>query len=222
MTAALTGDNTASARRTAVINALKKSPFWAHRGTLRKASPKFDAVVKNINQIIELKKKTKDEDGPPDGSQVRHMLLFSDSQLSAFLLFMLLTELYTKDIQLIYVHGGIAPVDRSKMLEEVNTPCSPGGLNKVVISNFNLIGQGYNLQRANYAIITEMPRSQTVQRQAFGRVDRRGQAQKVVLLQLYDQRNLVEKVRYVRGKARAELQNAAHSLSEVKLDEFLQ
>ncbi|XXG95548.1 hypothetical protein Hte_001812 [Hypoxylon texense] len=111
--------------------------------------------------------------------------------------------------------------ERSAMLNQVQQPCKNTDLNKVVVSNFHFIGQGLNLQRANYAIITEMPRAQTVQRQAFGRVDRRGQTQKMVLLQLYDERNLAEAVRYERSQARAQLEGVAQAVGELKLDEFL-
>ncbi|KAI1777418.1 P-loop containing nucleoside triphosphate hydrolase protein [Hypoxylon cercidicola] len=209
-------------RRDAITNALKKSPFWRFRDELVRTSPKFKYVDQFLDEMMK-SKKGRDEGGPSDNSGVQHMIIFSDSQLSAFLITMLLLDRYSETINLIYIHGGIPAAQRADMLAAVAEDCTRRSLHKVIVSSFRFLSEGYNLQRANYAIITEMPRTPTIQRQAFGRVDRTGQTQEPVLIQLYDRNNLVEKIRYIRNINRAEIEGVAQAATDLRdiFDDFL-
>ncbi|KAJ8128951.1 hypothetical protein O1611_g4685 [Lasiodiplodia mahajangana] len=139
--------------------------------------------------------------GPPpaDGTNTRHALIFCDNVLSAFLLAMLLFTRFQNDegVVILYAHGGLDMRTRQEYVDYIQEDCDPynPGPVKVLVSTLDIMGQGFNLFRANTVILTEIPRSIDMTIQAFGRVDRRGQVMNVNLVQLYDSENLCEEIR---------------------------
>ncbi|KAI0888345.1 uncharacterized protein GGS22DRAFT_198120 [Annulohypoxylon maeteangense] len=195
-----------------VRDIIQKSPFYAHRNLLRNNSPKLAQVCRYIEHILSLQEHDwtaasgfPDPGTPDDGSKVRHCLIFTETQLSSFLLFMLLYRRFAKRVEWHYIHAGLSGAQRGEIVQRMQEPCRVTDKTKILISTFSLLGTGHNIQRANYCIITEMPRSLDIQNQAKGRIDRTGQVQEPNSVQLYDTRNLAETVRYNRSMNRARL-----------------
>ncbi|KAI0386369.1 hypothetical protein F5Y04DRAFT_290035 [Hypomontagnella monticulosa] len=207
------GSRSPNTVRTTVLEALKKSKFWKFRQELMDTSPKFNRLVEYIKHIIGLKtvphhiKSGFPDPGlpPADGSGVRHMLVFTDSPFSAFLLFMCLYSVFDTQIDWIYMHSGTAMKQRTPLTDSINDRVKRGGKNKIMVSTFELNGTGLNLQRANYCFLMEHPKIKTTQRQATGRLDRQGQLANAVLVQFLDELNLSESMRCSRGTNRRAL-----------------
>ncbi|CAJ2505024.1 Uu.00g124180.m01.CDS01 [Anthostomella pinea] len=159
---------------------------------------------------------------PPDGSNARHVLVFSDSPLSTFLTFMCLYQRFSKEnVEFIYAHGG--QKNRGDLCGYMNKVCKPNAPMKTFLGTFINGGEGHNMQRASHVILSEVPGSVEKQTQAFGRVDRKGQEMKPVLIQLYDTRNLAETVRRIRNRNRNrfKLGKIGHNDEEYQLANFL-
>ncbi|KAI0011240.1 hypothetical protein F4779DRAFT_637411 [Xylariaceae sp. FL0662B] len=214
--------------REQVLNALRESPWWDHMRELIEDSPKYGAIRAFVHDLLGMR----DIDAshpdniralgpaPPDGTNIRHGLIYSDSPLSAFITFMLLyTEIEDPNVQFIYLHAGIGADSRGELFQYMQQDCRPRDPTKILISTFRLGGEGHNLQRANYCLLTEVPRSADIQQQAFGRIDRTGQKMRPFLTQLYDDRNLAEKVRRVRNRNRSQLALVGHD-EHIDLTEF--
>lgn len=199
--------------RIAVEQALKKSKFWKFRQELKESSPKYARLVQYIDHVISLNTTEWDEStgfpdpGPPplDGSRARHILIYTDSQIASFLVFMLLYPDYHDRIEWVYIHSGISMERRTPMLERIEENLLPGAKNRIMITTFDLNATGLNLQRANYCIMMEIPKSMSAQSQAQGRIDRQGQASTAVVVQLVDDKNLSESLRRTRGGNRGKL-----------------
>ncbi|KAI1404492.1 hypothetical protein F4819DRAFT_504252 [Hypoxylon fuscum] len=192
----------------AVLGVLQESGFWQHIDELVNSSPKFAALCRHIDEMHALRgvgDRKVGAVGDNDDKRIQHMLVFSDTNVSAFLTFMCLFNKYRMRFNWIYVHAALGVEQRAAQLQRVQEPCRPSTPNKIVISTFGLAGKGYNLQRANRVILTEIPNSLEVQRQATGRVDRQGQTLTPILVQLYDGRNLAEVVRHRRNANRGNL-----------------
>ncbi|KAI1631626.1 hypothetical protein F4809DRAFT_631509 [Biscogniauxia mediterranea] len=90
----LLGEN---AFRAEILEALRESPWWHHRNGLVQSSRKYTAVRAMIDELIRISRLPPthaDVTGlgppPPDGTSTRHMLVLTDSPLSAFLMLMCL------------------------------------------------------------------------------------------------------------------------------------
>ncbi|KAI1502218.1 hypothetical protein F5X99DRAFT_380237 [Biscogniauxia marginata] len=212
-----------------VIDALKESPWWNYRVQLREESRKFEGVIGQIDRLLALRGLPPTHNSitslgplPADGTSIRHALVLSDSPLSAFLSFMLLYQNYVNDpVELIYLHGGLSAAQRADLCQNIQKDCVPGDPVKVLIGSFQMAAEGYNLQRANYCILTEVPRRPDTQNQAFGRVDRKGQQMKPVLIQMFDHHNLAEMVRVIRNRNRATLAQIGHEGVQIDLNDFV-
>jgi hypothetical protein len=196
-----------------VIYELSGSEWMPHRQTLLDQSPKIAEVQKRIEELLtiatmELDNPSLKDKGPPppDGTNLRHMLILSDNPLSAFLTLMVLFPRYYRDeVQFLYVHSQVSPFDRFGYCEYMQKDCTRGDPLKIMISTLETLSEGVNLFRAHTVILTEVPRSWHIQNQAFGRVDRTGQVMTPALIQLYDSNNLAEVVRQRKNQNRGEL-----------------
>ncbi|KAI0442694.1 hypothetical protein F4803DRAFT_575256 [Xylaria telfairii] len=207
------------------LRALESSPWWEHRNTLFESSRKIREVVHQIDNLIEISTKAVDDPslaelGPPpsDKTTIRHLLLYADYPLSAFLMLMVLLPRYTnKNVEFMYAHSGVNVNTRQEYVDYIQQDCMEGGPIKILISTISIIGQGFNIFRAGTVIITEIPRSSDKQKQAFGRIDRRGQVMNPSLIQLYDTVNLPEQIRRIRNENRDQLTGtgATYPLAEL-------
>ncbi|KAI1490198.1 hypothetical protein F5X96DRAFT_637337 [Biscogniauxia mediterranea] len=222
-----------NAFRAEILEALRESPWWQHRNGLVQSSQKYAAVRAMVDELIRLSRLPRthaDVTGlgppPPDGTSTRHMLVLTDSPLSAFLMLMCLfsTSGPNQNVRFIYLHSGLSAIERTGLLRGVQENCVQGDPVKVVIGTYKMASEGYNLQRANYCMLTEEPSRTDIRSQAFGRVDRTGQTMTVVLQQMYDNRNLAERVRRVRNQNRTELSMIGHQVDGrqfIDLTEFI-
>ncbi|KAI2466860.1 hypothetical protein F4781DRAFT_404246 [Annulohypoxylon bovei var. microspora] len=195
----------------AVTEILKESPFYPYADLLTDQSPKFALICRCLGHLKALRTRPYELNPefpnpgiePSDGSRVRHCLIFSETQLSAFLTFMFLYIEYRNTYDFLYMHAGLSAAERYEMVKAIQKPCAPTDRNKILISTFNIAGVGFNIQRANYCLITEMPRSRDIQNQAKGRIDRTGQEMEPISIQMHDRNNLAEAVRFRRSINRA-------------------
>ncbi|KAI0191996.1 hypothetical protein EV127DRAFT_492138 [Xylaria flabelliformis] len=207
-----------SKTKMAALDALKSSIWYRHRDLLYEQSPKIKEVERQINTLIDISSKDADDpslmnQGPPpsDGTNIRHLLLYADYPLSAFLMLMILfTRFLDSNIVFLYAHSGVDIAARKRYIDYMQEDCQKGDPVKVLISTMNIIGHGFNLFRVNNVVITEVSRSWDRQNRAFGRVDRRGQVMQPNLIQLYDTLNLVEEVRRIRNENREQLSGVGH------------
>ncbi|KAI1387629.1 uncharacterized protein F4822DRAFT_288945 [Hypoxylon trugodes] len=207
-------------------NAISYSQFWMHEAELRRTSPKYQQLVQYINHIIDLK--TNDWTAasnlpnpgslPKDGSRVRNMIVFADSQVSAWILFMLLFTDFGPRVEYLYIHSGQSVAERAPVYQRMQSPVNPAdtnALNKIMISTYELSGKGHNLQRANYCILMEVPISTDVLRQAAGRVDRQGEDMTPIIVKLWDGENFCEVNRINRSR------NVDALTADVDISEFV-
>ncbi|KAI0483765.1 hypothetical protein F4859DRAFT_512404 [Xylaria cf. heliscus] len=205
----------------AVDDEFDKSPFIRHRGNLRLSSGKILWVEKYIQEMIRILNVSPDPrtspdaqavfdrfgPAPPDGTNARHVLIFSDAPISAFLTMMILWDVLREEfrkgnIVLLYAHSGVPTRVRSQYADFIRQSCAQDNRCKVLISTNAVYGEGHNLQRANTVILTEVPSTYERQKQSFGRVDRQGQTMQPFLFQLHDSRNLAESIKLARNKNR--------------------
>ncbi|KAI0201646.1 hypothetical protein F4808DRAFT_459773 [Astrocystis sublimbata] len=198
------------------VNAMKEmddSYWWERKNKLFQSSPKVQEIHRRLHELLDLAEKQTDDPsqediGPPpkDGTNIRHLLVFTDYPLSAFLILMvLLPRFIERNVVFLYVHSGVDINERQEIVNYMQKDCSPGDPVKVLISTMRIIGRGYNIFRANTVIITEVPRNTNLRDEAFGRIDRRGQVMQVNLIQLYDRNNLAEEIRRVHNHNRDQL-----------------
>ncbi|KAI0973376.1 hypothetical protein F4678DRAFT_477838 [Xylaria arbuscula] len=204
-----------------ITSALERSPWWQYRNGLARDSPKYQEVRAQINDLLTIASLPVDDASPvvqnagpppPDGSNKRHALVFCDSPLSSFLMFMLLFDQYRDaNIALMYVDGGTDVRRREGFRNYKQADCEEDDPVKILISTMDIMGQGYDLSRANTVILTELPRTSERQNQAFGRVNRRGQLMLTRLIQLFDNENISERVREVRNRNTDQLAEVVHT-----------
>ena len=196
-----------------LLRKLAESPFWPHRAQLVNQSPKFAKLCEYVEEMLAYRKRQPDVDdpGPADGTNVRHMVVFSDSAVSSFITFMLLCEKYP-NVQVMIINGrtrgvatpGVPGYGRREMIDNLMSDCTKESRNKIIISTYRICGTALNMQRANYCILLEPARNAKEEAQAAARVNRRGQRMRPVIVRLHDERNLPETLK------RARHQNQGH------------
>ncbi|KAI1268057.1 hypothetical protein F5Y18DRAFT_442452 [Xylariaceae sp. FL1019] len=208
-------------RGESISNLLRTSVWYKHREALYNESPKMMRIVKEIDDLLKIRKLPLDHPDvaktgllpPSDGTNVRHTVIFADTNLTAFLIFMILYTLYhnkNKNISLLYCHSGVLPGERDAFVDYIQQDCTADSPNKVLIATTDTLGVGHNLYRASQAIIVDVPVSSDKQLQAFGRVDRPGNRQRPRVIQLFDSTNLSELVRVSRNHNREVLSKIGH------------
>ncbi|KAI1140113.1 hypothetical protein F5Y05DRAFT_424050 [Hypoxylon sp. FL0543] len=196
---------------------LEKSPFWKFKDVLERGSPKIQQVSRWIDYLVRLKEGgEQDPDlaplgpAPPDGSRVRHLLVYGETELTVFLSFMVLFDKYRLTIDWIYLHGGTPAPERGLDAGRIQEDCGARSKIKILLGTTTIAGVALNLFRANSVFITEVTRTQAETNQAVGRVDRPGQKMKVAPFLLRDRHNLAEAVRYDRSRNRAQIAAAGY------------
>ncbi|OTA94931.1 hypothetical protein M434DRAFT_381987 [Hypoxylon sp. CO27-5] len=195
------------ASRGDLLNELGKSIFWSYRAQLRDQSSKFQMLCEYVDDMVAHRKRqpNAEDPGPADGTNIRHMVVFTDSPLSSFITYMLLSEKYP-EIQVRLINGRTpilatkkAPeYGRREMVDDLMSDCTNESRNKILVSTYRICGTALNLQRANYCILMEPARDVKEEKQAAARISRRGQQMKPVTVRLHDDRNLPEVLRRAR------------------------
>ncbi|KAI6080124.1 hypothetical protein F4821DRAFT_84523 [Hypoxylon rubiginosum] len=190
-----------------LLQKLSESPFWKHRAKLRKQSSKFQKLCEYVEDMVAYRDHQPDanDPGPADGTNIRHMVVFTDSPVSSFITFMLLCQKYP-NIQVMLINGCTPTVaakkvpeyGRREMLDNLMSDCEDDSPNKILVTTYRICGTALNMQRANYCIMMEPARDAREESQAAARVNRRGQLMKVVTVRLYDDRNLPEVLKRAR------------------------
>ncbi|KAI1366501.1 hypothetical protein F5Y08DRAFT_351426 [Xylaria arbuscula] len=196
----------------AIYKILKKSPWFKYRDLLIAESPKYKEIEDELTELLNISgldasgdEMVEKDVGPPpdDDTNIRHGIIFADNPLSAFLIFMLL---YTRSAQInlvvMYMHTQLSALQREEICEYMNEDCRLGDPVKILVSTINAAGTGYDFSRANTMILTEVPRSSVRQTQAFGCIDRIGQAMYARKIQLRYTDNFAETIRVVRNENR--------------------
>ncbi|KAI1383849.1 uncharacterized protein F4822DRAFT_440079 [Hypoxylon trugodes] len=216
-----------------ILQELQQSPFWRYRRLLKDYSPKFQRITNYVRQLLAVREHGAYSaeiahdfkalgQGPPDDSGVRHMLLFSEYPISSFLTFMLLFDEFGMDgIEWLYMHGGTNMNHKTIMIRDIQENVEKGGKMKILTTTCGLMGTGLEMQRANYAVLTEAPSKPEYRQQVIGRVDRQGQTQELNLIQLLDKRNLAEMAAYKRGLDQAELAKEGFITNDINFDDFI-
>ncbi|KAI1268056.1 hypothetical protein F5Y18DRAFT_442451 [Xylariaceae sp. FL1019] len=217
--------------------AFLNSPWWEYRKDLKKDSPKIAEVINEIQKNLNILDMTPNElneanweplgvgPAPPDGSPVRHTIVFADSPISTFLVMMVLFDHFRDAMQkqriaFVYAHGGGDTATRGEYCRYIQENCTIASPCKVVVTSLDALGTGQNLFRASTVILTEIPNRPELQKQAFGRVDRQGQVQRPRLIQLYCPENLAEYVRWARNNNREEIGKVGQE-KVVDLEDYL-
>ncbi|KAI1370749.1 hypothetical protein F4677DRAFT_342836 [Hypoxylon crocopeplum] len=195
------------ASRSTVLGKLSESPFWPHRAELRKQSSKFRKLCEYVESMVAYRSRQPDvnDPGPADGTNIRHMVVFTDSPVSSFITFMLLSEEYP-NLQVMLINGCTPTVatkkvpehGRREMLDNLMSDCRNDSPNKILVTTYRICGTALNMQRANYCILMEPARDAREESQAAARVNRRGQLMKAVTVRLCDDRNLPEVLKRAR------------------------
>jgi hypothetical protein len=222
------------AYRNQVTALLEKSPFWRYSDRLRDESRKFEWVKNYIQGLLRIarngptaREKLIFGPEPLDGSGIRHALIFSETPISAFLIFMLLWKQLEEDNSrdrpaLLYVHSGVGPGIRAAFVKYMEEVCdeedSPV---KILISPINIMGEGFNYKRVNTVILTEIPKSPEIGEEAFARINSVGQVMKPLLYQLYDRHNLADAVRRTRNRNQQRLARSGHDGEDEDLEKLL-
>ncbi|OTA62315.1 hypothetical protein K449DRAFT_382319 [Hypoxylon sp. EC38] len=200
--------------RETVLRKLATSPFWPYRVQLKAQSSRFHTLCEYVEDMVAYRDKQPDtkDPNPADGTNVRHMVVFTDSPVSSFITFMLLYEKYP-DIQIMLINGltpksstkKVPKYGRQEMIDDLMSDCTNDSRNKILVSTYRLCGTGLNMQRANYCILMEPARDAREEAQAAARVDRRGQDMKTVTVRLYDDRNLPEVLKRARHQNQGDI-----------------
>ncbi|KAK8071427.1 hypothetical protein PG997_011630 [Apiospora hydei] len=197
----------ANRTREAIQEELKKSPFWSNTVQLRDSSPKMLRLIDLINKELVGSRlnqrpipEQKDE-GPEDGSYVRHMLVFARMPITAYLTALILFKWLGDHVDVFLVHSNLPPYSKTKKtpwhsrsrLEEIfNEPCTRDSKNKVTVITYELGAVGWNLQRASMAVLLDVPANAEERTQACNRVNRRGQRCKPQIVEMYYRNHLGE------------------------------
>ncbi|KAI0111477.1 hypothetical protein F4814DRAFT_450154 [Daldinia grandis] len=151
--------------------------------------------------------------GPADGSNVRHIVVFTDSAVPSNITFMLLCIEYPQ-IRVMLINGRTRSVasksmpgyGRREMVEDLMSDCTEDSPNKIIVTTYRIAGTALNMQRANYCVLMEPACDPSAERQAAARVNRRGQRMKPVVVRLYDERNLPETLKRARHQNQGSLE----------------
>ncbi|KAK7947091.1 uncharacterized protein PG986_011412 [Apiospora aurea] len=176
----------------------KDNPFWDLAADslptteLLRDSPKAEELFRLINERLlgsRLDKKNpvveqQLDAGPADGSGVRHMIIFVDSPITAYLLALILFRRFVEKIEVFLIHSKLPSSSASKSLdwhsrqafeEAFNSDCQRTDRNKIAIVTYAMGSTGWNLQRASIAVLLDVPGTKAERDQACNRVNRRGQ-----------------------------------------------
>ncbi|KAI3322842.1 hypothetical protein HD806DRAFT_116419 [Xylariaceae sp. AK1471] len=191
-----------------MVGAFEKSSLWSYRKELSQQSPRFGRLCQFVDEMLSYRSQapTADDPGPRDGTNIRHMIVLTQSPSAAFITYMLLAHAYRGNVKVVLFNAATKNdasasdngYGRNQILDDLNSPCDESSPNKIIISTYRICGVALNLQRANYCIMMEPAGSTEAERQAAARVNRRGQESRPVTAMLYDEHNFAESLRLSR------------------------
>ncbi|KAK8037772.1 hypothetical protein PG991_001118 [Apiospora marii] len=215
--------NTRSIRR-----ALNSSPFTKHASTLRQSSPKYQALRDLVRtQLINTREDNIRGDqpdiGPADGSFVRHMVVFAEAPVTAYLTALLLQEQFIEDVDVILIHVSLkdrAPPEGSQRpwhcreiaFRNFQANCAKTDKNKILVGTYDLISTMHNFYRASSAVMLDV--ATVVERdQARDRIYRRGQTVAAQITEMWYGNHVYEHSRKVRNEG-------IDLMSEINWDDY--
>ncbi|KAK8071426.1 hypothetical protein PG997_011629 [Apiospora hydei] len=173
-----------------VLSMMKESLFFAYRTAMGKnGSPKFARLLELVKEQLldtrldKLEKGDQPDNGPTDGSFVRHMVVFADNPLTAYLTALFLQVEFRKEVEVTLIHRTLfdraysahTPWNsRHDAFTKFGQDCAPESKNKILVGTYQLIATMRNFQRASSAVLLDIPTS-TQRDQARDRIYRRGQ-----------------------------------------------
>ncbi|KAI1318084.1 hypothetical protein F5Y16DRAFT_414506 [Xylariaceae sp. FL0255] len=198
-----------------MMRTFDQSSLWLHRRELSRQSPKFERLRNFVDDMISYRSRvpTADDAGPPDGTNIRHMIVLTQSPVSAFITYMLLARAYEENVKVVLINAATkndasandGGYGWNQIIDNLNSPCDESSPNTIIVSTYRICGVALNLQRANYCIMMEPAGTTDAERQAAARVNRRGQEMKPVTVMLYDEHNFAESLRLARRENHAEM-----------------
>ncbi|KAK8876791.1 acetolactate synthase catalytic subunit protein [Apiospora arundinis] len=218
----------------AVGDMLKESPFHTYRTAIRSGSPKYAKLCELIKaQLIDTRKKSVDgkelrrnrdqpaDDAPGDGSHVRHMVVFTDAPITAYLTALYLQGEFLGQVDVSLIHAGLPArsasavkhwLSREATFKRFNENCRPDSKTKILVGTYQLIATMYNIQRASSAVLMDVG-TEVERQQAQDRIYRRGQTCTVLITEVWYENHVYERTRRRRNKG-------TQQMSEINWDEF--
>lgn len=189
--------------RRKLLGCFRDTPIWEYRKHIATKSPKYMHLERLVRELRTLKSAPagkQPDKGPADGSNVRHMVIFTETPLAALITAMFLTSSF-RDIDVLLFHGDLPMTStvkkhphhsREAFIEYFHQDCSEGDNNKILVGTYSLLSTGLNLQlRASSAVFMDVA-TETLREQSAGRFQRLGQRQPVTIHELYSLGNLFE------------------------------
>ncbi|KAI1181380.1 hypothetical protein F5B17DRAFT_445021 [Nemania serpens] len=191
-----------------MVRVCEQSPLWPYCRELARQSPKFNQLCKFVDDMLSYRAQPRaaNDPGPRDGTNIRHMIVLTQSPASAVITYMLLARAYRINVKVVLLSAATKKdasasdngYGRNQIIDDLNSPCDANSPNTVIISTYRICGVALNLQRANYCIMMEPAGTTDAERQAAARVNRRGQEMRPVTVMLYDEHNFAESIRLSR------------------------
>ncbi|CAJ2505616.1 Uu.00g130100.m01.CDS01 [Anthostomella pinea] len=189
---------------------LRNHTLWPYLDAIGAGSSKMDFIREKIKEMLEDDEQHKDV-GEGRGTLRRKMIIFTLSPVTAFLIALILRK-GLPTLRQTLVLATDAPAKRGSLyapfcrmtdeeLLEDRDPHDP----QLLITTARIAGEGLNLIRANYVIMTEPAFAKQVEDQAFRRVHRYGQQATTHLFSLYCTWNPAEVIVRSRQDARSRL-----------------
>ncbi|CAJ2505497.1 Uu.00g128910.m01.CDS01 [Anthostomella pinea] len=134
---------------------LATSPFWPYCTQLIKQSSKFAQLCQYINNMVAYRNRRPsagDDPGPADGTNIRYMVVLSDTPVSSYITFILLCVKYPK-VKVILINGRTRKVatektpcyGRREMIEDLMSDCTNKSRNKIIVSTYRIYGTALNM-----------------------------------------------------------------------------
>ncbi|KAJ3565681.1 hypothetical protein NPX13_g7415 [Xylaria arbuscula] len=169
---------------------LREHALWPYLDTIRDGSQKMGFIAQKVQEMLSDRERHRDVLDPRRILQ-KKMITFAVSPMTAFLIAFILRKDFPSVRQTLVLakdppsrRGALyAPFCRmtdEEVLED-RDPEDP----LILITTARISGEGFNLTRANYAIMTEPAFAKQVEDQAFHRVHRYGQQATTHLFTLY-------------------------------------
>ncbi|KAI3326583.1 hypothetical protein HD806DRAFT_551644 [Xylariaceae sp. AK1471] len=189
---------------------LRKHTLWPHLDTIRDSSQKMDFIAQKVKEMLRDKERHKDVLDPRRVLR-KKMIILAISPITAFLIAFILRKEFPSVRQTL-VLAKDAPSRRGALYapfcrmtdEEVLEDRDPEDP-LILITTARISGEGFNLTRANYAVMTEPAFARQVEGQALHRVHRHGQQATTHLFTLYSSWNPTDVIIRSRQDARSKL-----------------
>ncbi len=185
---------------------LRKHTLWPHLDTIRDGSQKMDFIAQKVKEMLRDKERHKDVLDPRRVLR-KKMIILAISPITAFLIAFVLRKEFPSVRQTL-VLAKDAPSRRGALYapfcrmtdEEVLEDRDPEDP-LILITTARISGEGFNLTRANYAVMTEP----AFAGQAFHRAHRHGQQATTHLFTLHSSWNPTDVIVRSRQDARSKL-----------------